>query len=73
MKTYTIHWTMVPTNFNTPRAATVEAENPKDARTLFHDAMLKSGVSNDKYTQYVIDDIIEYVKPEVKGSVLNIG
>jgi hypothetical protein len=67
MKRYAIRYVRIPTNYNTPRAAVVEAESPEIVLELLkHKLGDHSGVNN-----HVYGEPAEYVPPASKGHVLD--
>ncbi len=65
MKTYSVIYTRIPTNYNDKCSALVEAETAEDARML-----VEQRLGNDRVINYVVEPALEY-KPEVtKGKII---
>lgn len=65
MKTYSVLYTRIPTNFNDRCSALVEAETPEDARVL-----VEQRLGNDRVINYVIEPALEYKPEPTKGRII---
>jgi hypothetical protein len=69
MTRYAIRYTRIPTHYNDPRVAVVEAESPQDALELLqHRLGDHSGVRNHVYA-----DPKEYLPPASKGRIVTLN
>lgn len=67
MKKFVIRYTRIPTNYNTPHNALVEAETPELASQLLHHRL---GDFNG-VREHVYGEPVEYVPPPSAGRVLS--
>lgn len=65
MKTYSVVYTRIPTNYNDRCSALVEAETAEDARML-----VEQRLGNDRVINYVVEPALEYKPEATKGKII---
>ena len=65
MKTYSVIYTRIPTNYNDRCSALVEAETAEDARML-----VEQRLGNDRVINYVVEPALEYEPEVTKGKII---
>ena len=65
MKTYSVIYTRIPTNYNDKCSALVEAETAEDARML-----VEQRLGNDRVINYVVEPALEYKPEATKGKII---